>query len=393
MRNQLFKSLLISGLREKETIFWILLFPLILFTIMVLIFSNMTGEDLNFKMAVIDHSGDGMGSTIIHQVFEDISTPENPEDEPLYSIIDVKNKDQALVLLKEQHIDVIVEIPENFNQNFNQVVFFSKISSISSDNKPTVIVESVPIRNLSKLASDVMKQILAEVNLEAAKRMNISIPDATISTEMVGQAQDFNYADYFLAGILIMGFFSTGFFNMGINMTYFRRKGIFKRFACTPIKNSTLISATILSNLVFMVMSFVILLIYAKLFYHVTWAIFYPESILFILISAILSLSFGIFLGSVSKTPNGAAGLANILFFPMQFLGGLYFPVFDLSPAVRWFVYINPITYLAAGMRQSMGLMDAPLPYYTLFLIPILWIVVLLLISVKIFKWDGGEIA
>jgi len=322
MRNQLFKSLLISGLREKETIFWILLFPLILFTIMVLIFSNMTGEDLNFKMAVIDHSGDGMGSTIIHQVFEDISTTENPEDDPLYSIIDVKNKDQALVLLKEQHIDVIVEIPENFNQNFNQVVFFSKISSISTDNKPTIIVESVPMRNLSKLASDVMKQILAEVNLEAAKRMNISIPDATISTEMVGQTQDFNYADYFLAGILIMGFFSTGFLNMGINMTYFRRKGIFKRFACTPIKKSKLISATILSNLVFMVMSFVILLIYAKLFYHVTWAIFYPESILFILISAILSLSFGIFLGSVSKTPNGASGLANILFFPMQFLGG-----------------------------------------------------------------------
>ncbi|MEA1883840.1 MAG: ABC transporter permease [Thermotogota bacterium] len=393
MRNQLFKSLLISGLREKETIFWILLFPLIIFTIMVLIFSNMTGEDLNFKMAVIDNSADGMGSTIIHQVFEGISTPESPEDDPLYSIIDVKNKEQALTLLKERHIDVIVEIPENFNQNFNQVVFFSKISSVSSENKPTIIVESVPMRNLSKLASDVMKQILAEVNLEAAKRMNISIPEAMISTETVGQTQDFNYADYFLAGILIMGFFSTGFFNMGINMTYFRRKGIFKRFACTPINNSTLIYATILSNLVFMVMSFVILLIYAKLFYHVTWAIFYPESILFILLSALLSLSFGIFLGSVSKTPNGASGLANILFFPMQFLGGLYFPVFDLSPAVRWFVYINPITYLAAGMRQSMGLMDAPLPYFTLFLIPILWTVVLLLISVKIFKWDGGEIA
>ena len=393
MRNQLFKCLLVSGLREKETIFWILLFPLIIFTIMVLIFSNMTGEDLNFKMAVIDNSGDGMGSTIIHQVFEGISTPESSEDDPLYSIIDVKDKDQALTLLKEQHIDVIVEIPENFNQNFNQVVFFSKISSVSSENKPTIIVESVLMRNLSKLASDVMKQILAEVNLEAAKRMNIKIPDATISTEMVGQTQNFNYADYFLAGIIIMGFFSTGFFNMGINMTYFRRKGIFKRFACTPIKNSTLIFATILSNLVFMVMSFVVLLIYAKLFYHVTWAIFYPESILFMLISAVLSLAFGIFLGSVSKTPNGASGLANILFFPMQFLGGLYFPVFDLPPAVRWFVYINPITYLAAGIRQSMGLMNAPLPYFTLFLVPMIWAAVLLLISIKIFKWDGGEIA
>lgn len=393
MRNQLFKSLLISGLRERETIFWTLLFPLIIFTIMVLIFSNMTGEDLNFKMAVIDNSGDGMGSTIIHQVFEGISTPENQEDEPLYSIIDVKNKNQALDLLKEQHIDLIVEIPENFNQNFNQVVFFSKISAISSENKPTIIVERVPMRNLSQIASDIMEQILAEVNLEAAKRMNVKIPNASISTEIVGQTQNFNYADYFLAGILIMGFFSTGFFNMGINMTYFRKKGIFKRFACTPLKNRTLFYATILSNLVFMAISFVILLIYAKLFYKVSWAIFYPESILFLIISAILSLSFGIFLGSVSKTPNSASALANILFFPMQFLGGLYFPVFDLSPAIKWFIYINPITYLAAGVRQSMGLMEAPLPYFSLILVPMLWSIVLLLISVKIFKWDGGEIA
>jgi len=393
MKNQLFISLLKSGLREKETIFWILLFPLIIFTIMVLIFSNMTGEDLNFKMAVIDHSGTGMGSTIINQVFEGISTPQNPEEDPLYSIIDVKNKDEALSLLKEQHIDLIVEIPEDFNQKFSQVVFFSKITSIDSEDKPRIVVERVPMRNLSKLSSDVMQQILAEVNLEAAKRMNLSIPDATISIETVGQTQSFNFADYFLAGILIMGFFSTGFFNMGINMTYFRRKGIFKRFACTPIKNTSLLTATILSNLVFMIMSFLILLTYAKLFYHVTWAIFYPESILFMIISAILSLSFGIFLGSVAKTPNSASGLANMLFFPMQFLGGLYFPVFDLPPAVRWFVYINPITYLAAGIRQSMGLMDAPMPYFTLILVPLLWTVVLLLISVRTFKWDGGEVA
>ena len=393
MKNQLFMSLLKSGLREKETIFWILLFPLIIFTIMVLIFSNMTGEDLNFKMAVIDDSGTGMGSTIINQVFEGISQSESPDEDPLYSIVEVKNKEEALSLLKEQHIDIIVEIPESFNEKFNQVVFFSKIASVATENKPTIIVERVPMRNLSKLASDIMEQILSEVNLEAAKRMNVSIPEATLSSEIVGQTQDFNYADYFFAGILIMGFFSTGFFNMGINMTYFRRKGIFKRLGCTPIKNSTLLYATILSNLVFMVFSFVILLIYAKIFYQVTWAIFYPESILFMFLSAILSLSFGFFLGSVAKTPNSASGLANILFFPMQFLGGLYFPVFDLPPAVRWFVYINPITYLAAGMRQSMGLMDAPLPYFTLFLVPLLWAVVLLLISVKIFKWDGGEIA
>jgi len=393
MRNQLFKSLVISGIREKETIFWILLFPLIVFTIMVLIFSNMTGEDLTFKMSVIDYSGTGLGSTIIHQVFDDISQPKTPDGDPLYSIIDVKSKEEALSLLKEQHIDLIVEIPEDFNIQFNQVIFFSKISQISADNNPQIIIESVPLRSLSKLASDVMEQILAQVNLEAAKRMNIKIDEATITSEIVGQTQNFNYADYFFAGVLIMAFFSAGFFNMGINMAHFRRTGVFKRLACTPIKNSTLLFATIMSNLVFMIMSFILMLVYAILFYNVTWAVFYPESILFMIVSAILSLSFGIFVGSISKTTNAASGLANLLFFPMQFLGGLYFPVFDLPPVIRWFVYINPITYCAAGMRQSMNLLDAPVPYYTLFLVPILWTVCLLLISMKFFKWDGGDIA
>ncbi len=392
MNRTLLKSLLISGFREGETIFWILLFPLIIFTIMVLIFSNMTGEDLNFKLALIDRSPDGMGSTIINEVFDDISKSEIKGQTPLFSITKTTDMDKAVELLKEQAVDIIVEIPVDFNQKFNQVVFFSKITGIKASDKPEIIIERVPLRDLSKLGSDVMGQILSQVNLEAAKRMNVKIEDVKISSEVVGQTSNFNYADYFFAGVLIMAFFSTGLFNMGINMTYFRKKGVFKRFACTPMKNSTILTATILTNLIFMIVAFIILLIYAKSFYKVTWAVFYPESIVYMLLTAILALAFGVFVGSVSKTPNSASGLANLLFFPMQFLGGLYFPVFDLSPAVRWFVYINPITYLAAGMRQSMGLMKAPVPHYTLYLVPLIWIVVLLAISIKVFKWDGGDI-
>jgi ABC-2 type transport system permease protein len=188
-----------------------------------------------------------------------------------------------------------------------------------------------------------------------------------------------------------MAFFSTGLFNMGINLAYIRNKGIFKRFACTPLKISQVMSSTIFSNMIFMGIAFVLLLIYAKLLYGVTWAVFQPESIVFAILTAMLALAFGFFVGTVSKTPNSASGLSNLMFFPMQFLGGLYFPVFDLPPAVSWFVYINPLTYLAAGMRKAMGLMDAPVPHFTLYLVPLIWAAALLLISLKLFKWDGGE--
>jgi len=391
MNRALFKSLLISGVREKETIFWIFIFPLILFTIMVLIFSNMSGEDLSFDMILIDNSGTGLGSQIINQVVDAISTPSEEGKDPLFKITRLSDKEEAYTLLKEQKADIVLELPEDFNQKFGQVLLLSRLGEVPEDRKPEVIIQKVELRDTSSMASDIMTQVMAQVNLEAAKQMNIQIPEVEISSEVVGQTEDFNYADYFFAGVLIMAFFSTGLMNMGINLAYIRSKGVFKRFACTPMKTSQIMSATIFSNMIFMGIAFVLLLIYAKLFYGVTWAVFQPESILFAVMTAVLALTFGFFVGTVSKTPNSASGLANLLFFPMQFLGGLYFPVFDLPPAISWFVYINPLTYLAAGMRKSMGLMDAPVPHYTLYLVPLLWTITMLLISLKVFKWDGGE--
>ncbi len=391
MNGKLFKSLLLSGVREKETIFWIFLFPLMLFTIMVLIFSNMGGEDLSFDMILIDNSGTGMGSQIIHQVLEAVGTPAEEGKDPLFKIKEMRDKEEAYILLKEQKTDFILELPEDFNQKFGQVLLLSRLGNLPEERKPEIIIQKVELRNASSMAGDIMAQIMAQVNLEAAKQMNIEIPEITITGEVVGQTEAFNYADYFFAGVLIMAFFSTGLFNMGINLAYIRNKGIFKRFACTPLKISQVMSSTILSNMIFMGIAFVLLLIYAKLLYGVTWAVFQPESIVFAILTAMLALAFGFFVGTVSKTPNSASGLSNLMFFPMQFLGGLYFPVFDLPPAVSWFVYINPLTYLAAGMRKAMGLMDAPVPHFTLYLVPLIWAAALLLISLKLFKWDGGE--
>jgi ABC-2 type transport system permease protein len=391
MNGKLFKSLLLSGVREKETIFWIFLFPLMLFTIMVLIFSNMGGEDLSFDMILIDNSGTGMGSQIIHQVLDAVGTPAEEGKDPLFKIKEMRDKEEAYILLKEQKTDFILELPEDFNQKFGQVLLLSRLGNLPEERKPEIIIQKVELRNASSMAGDIMAQIMAQVNLEAAKQMNIEIPEITITGEVVGQTEAFNYADYFFAGVLIMAFFSTGLFNMGINLAYIRNKGIFKRFACTPLKISQVMSSTIFSNMIFMGIAFVLLLIYAKLLYGVTWAVFQPESIVFAILTAMLALAFGFFVGTVSKTPNSASGLSNLMFFPMQFLGGLYFPVFDLPPAVSWFVYINPLTYLAAGMRKAMGLMDAPVPHFTLYLVPLIWAAALLLISLKLFKWDGGE--
>ncbi len=387
MKMNLFKALLISNIREKEVLFWIFAFPIILLTIMVMIFGSMDGQDINFKVALIDKGGEGMGTTIIRDVLKDVSTSSEGR-KALFDIIVLDDTEEARQMLMDQKVSIIIEIPEDFNVKFNQVVFFSRITAISAQS-PTVTVERVALRNASTLASDIFKQIMSSVNLEAAKRMNVKISGYEYSEETVGQSENFSYADFFLAGVLVMSFFSTGFFALGNDIAHNKHIGIMKRLSATPLSIRKFMYSNILSKMLIMVMSAVMLVIFGHFVFGSSFSILNPETFPFILLGILDALAFGLFIGSISKNANAASAIGNVLFFPMQFLGGLYFEVWDISPAVRWFVYINPMTYIAAGMRQGMGIVDAPVPAYSLYLVPLAWAAVMLVISIFTFDWRG----
>jgi len=98
--------------------------------------------------------------------------------------------------------------------------------------------------------------------------------------------------------------------------------------------------------------------------------------------------SFGFFLASVSRTTSSANAISQILNFPLQFLGGIYFPVTGVPWAIRWIVLINPITYLVSGIRDALGIMKSPYPFYLNITVPALWIIFCLLFTVKRFKLE-----
>jgi len=387
MKTNLFKALLISNIREKEVLFWIFAFPILLLTIMIIIFSNMEGKDINFKVALIDKGGEGMGTEILGTVLDGVSKPQDGKT-PLFTIVNVEDPEEARQMLMDQKVALVIEIPEDFNVKFNQVVFFSKITGINADS-PAVKTERVALRSSSSFASNVFNQIMAAVNVEAAKKMNVKLMDYDISSEILGQTDDFSWADYFLAGVLVMSFFSTGFFALGNDISHNKHIGVMKRLSATPLSVKRFMFSNILSKMVIMIISAVLLLVFGHFVFGSSFTILNLETFPFIILGILTALSFGIFIGSVSKNANAASAIGNVLFFPMQFLGGLYFPVWDISPAVRWFVYINPMTYIAAGMRQGMGIMDAPVPAYTLYLVPLAWSAIMLVISAFTFDWRG----
>jgi ABC-2 type transport system permease protein len=349
----------------------------------------MTGQDVHFKMAVLDKAGSGVGSTIIRQIFEEISAEEDGKT-PLFSIIPVKTLEEGEKLLKEQQVNLVLEIPEDFDPKFSQILFFSRFTGNKAE-APTITLEQVEVRQASVLASDIMKQILTMVNAEAAKRMGITLPEVSIRTETVGTIQTFSMADYMLVGVIIMSFFSSGFFGLGGDIATYKQGKILKRISATPARRHHFFLSELLTIFTIDILAFFVLILYGKFVFGSSLDVFKPGAIGYVFLACLTSIAFGFFLGCMSKTPNAAAAFGNVMFFPMQFLGGLYFTVFNLSPWVDWFIRINPVTYLAAGIRAEMGLMSSPFNSYMHYTVPLIWIVGLVGFSLLTFRWGGED--
>jgi ABC-2 type transport system permease protein len=105
-------------------------------------------------------------------------------------------------------------------------------------------------------------------------------------------------------------------------------------------------------------------------------------------IGMIAFISLGYAVASIAKTPESASGIANLLFIPMTFLSGVYFPADSLPGFLQPLVKVLPLTHLVNAIRdifnQGAGLFEVG----TELTILLGWIVVCMIFSINRFKWE-----
>jgi len=228
------KSIFLSSIRESEVMFWFFLFPVLLLTILCVIFTNMGTEGIHFTAAVLDQGGNGVGSTIVRQIFDEISA-EKEGHTSLFSILPVKTREEGERFLKEQRVHIFIEIPEDFDPKFSQILFFSRFVGTKAQ-APSIFIHQVKVRDASSLATEIMKQILTMINGEAAKRMGVTLPSVTVEAKTVGAVQTFSMADFMFVGVVLMSFLSAGFFGLASDITTYKSEHIYKRIFATPAR-------------------------------------------------------------------------------------------------------------------------------------------------------------
>ncbi|MDN5341764.1 MAG: type transport system permease protein [Oceanotoga sp.] len=349
---KLTSAMIKDNFRQFDSVFWTIIFPSIFLLFFISIFGNVQNneENIEFKVGIYYENQDiGILKNILNNVFED------EEFKKTFKISKYENFEKSLEDLKEYNIDIIAYFPEDINK----VNFFNL-----NDDKPIIKIYRTQ-KSYSKITSEVFSSVLNEINLRfntIGRELNIETDYIYLNTNDEG----FVYEDFIFPGILMMAILTVSIFNLPLNFVDYKNRGIIKRVFVTPLKMSHYFYSFLISNFSILFLA-IILLYFEASFLNISTLIFNYKFIFFLLYCCITALSFGLIIASFFRRIGTASSVSNIVYFITIFLSGLYFPTKEITSFVRWYVYINPATYMVDGLRNilsgdSIGIINIIVP-------------------------------
>jgi len=394
---------LTTAFRERITLFWFIIFPMFLLVMLTLIFGNIGKQgQISFSMALANMETSSGGSAdfsaLVESIFQGAAKPAADGEEPLFSLTQPaagKDKDAFIAREKEAvrlgNLSALIVIPHGFNQDLMGHITGQ---DSAAGSQSTITVYQNQGNAGSEMATSIIAQIIFRIDREIlAKTGRFDEQKAVpIETDWIGSAEgEVPYVDFLLPGIILMGFFVTGLFGVPESILFARDRQILRRYWVTPLTVSRYIAGFSLGHVALCIVQFFFLYLLGRFAFGASLRFDRIEPVAFLLLSSLTFLAFGFLVASLAKTANSGMAIANILNMPMMFLGGLFFPISGLPPVLKALVFANPLTYLAEGLRVSLGVETGALSTPLTIVVPLSWIAICLLVASRRLKWDVGR--
>ena len=387
---------LTSALRERITLFWFLVFPILLLAILALVFGN-TGQEgsIQFPIALVNEEGpttEGSFSAMIVSIFEGMANP-NAEGEPIFSLAEpdpgedpASFLDREERLLRQGDLAAIIVIPDGFDDRL-----IRSFAAGPSAAPPALQVYINRNDAASQMASGIIEQVLAGVNRQILIRSGAIDLTDEVSTDAVwigGREEGPSYIDFLLPGIILMGFFTAGLFGVPGTILFNRDRKILRRYWVSPLTVPRYLAGFSLGHLALCSLQFALLYAVGRYAFGARLDFARPDIALVLLLAVLTFMAFGFLIASIAKTANAGMALANVLNMPMMFLSGLFFPISGLPLFLLVIVYINPVSYLVDRLRAGLGVGTATMPAPLTIAVPLAWIALSAFVAAKRLRWD-----
>jgi ABC-2 type transport system permease protein len=207
----------------------------------------------------------------------------------------------------------------------------------------------------------------------------ISISSATVNTEQT------QYVDFLIPGLIGFSILVSPMFSLVNISSEYKKTKLFKQLSLTPLTKMEWLASKVLFYIVLSVVSFLLMVAVGIFAFnaHVTLTVWL---IPFLVLGPMLFASLGMLVGTVTKNPETAGVIGNIVTFPMMFLAGTFFPISIMPQYLQSIAHILPLYYIIEGLNAVMVYAN-----YTQALIDIAVVAVITAIlfvaAAKVFKW------
>jgi len=131
-------------------------------------------------------------------------------------------------------------------------------------------------------------------------------------------------------------------------ISIYREGGILKRLRATPLRPYTILSAHVLSKLLFTATTLTMMILAGRRFYPAGLKAPVISFAFALLLSTLSMLSIGFVIASIVRTARFAQPVSAIIFYPMIGLSGLFVPIEALPAGLRIVARLLPMTYVVS---------------------------------------------
>lgn len=221
-----------------------------------------------------------------------------------------------------------------------------------------------------------------------ANNFNLHLVNATsvvgVQDRPIGSTL-FKYIDFLVPGLIGFSVLTSPMFSMVEIASSYKKDGLFRQLSLTPLSKAEWLTAKLLWFVCLAIISAGIMIAFGYLVFHghflLTW-----ELLPFLFLGPFFFVALGMLAGTLTKTPETAAIIGNIVTFPMMFLSGTFFPVSGFPAGLQAFAHILPLYYIIDGMDQVMLYGNSGRAVVDLVIIAIAGVVVFVA-AITAFKW------
>ena len=250
--------------------------------------------------------------------------------------------------VEEDKVDLVVEIPNNFEKNL-----------VKENNERVLLAINAINGTKAGLSASYLAQIFQDFNQQIQVQMS---PEIEMVTKNQGLEilpkfwfnKDYNYRLSLVPGILAFLITLIGGYLTALNIVEEKEIGTIEQINVSPIKKRDFILGKLIPFWILAMVAFTIGIIVTIFIYHIhmqgSWLLLY----FFAAVYLIALLGMGLLVSVYSETQQQAMFV--VFFFMMIFIlmSGLFTPIESMNEWAKYVAYANPVTYGVDAIRLIM---------------------------------------